>query len=44
MTDSEWVIDKMGLIENGQRPFVKYPRLLMVVKIPSMSVTKALYE
>ena len=44
MVDSEEIMVEVRLIEAGKRQFVKSPRLLMVVKIPSMSVTKALYE
>lgn len=44
MVDSEEIRIKVGLIEAGKRLLVKYPCQLTVVKMPAMSVTKALYE
>ena len=44
MVDSEEIRVKVGLIEAGKRLFVKYPRQLTIVKMPTMSVIKALYE
>ena len=35
---------KMTLMKDGYRLFFKYLRQFMVVKMPTMSVTKALYE
>ena len=41
MIDSEGVMAKMMLMEVENGLFFKYPRLFMVVKMPTMSVTKA---
>lgn len=41
MGDSEWIMDKMRLVEGKNGLLFKYPRQFMVIKMPTLRVTKA---